>query len=365
MAKAKKTAPKAKAKAADSYISDSYINDLVENLIAVGGEGSAQLLGSDGLAIKIKGVLSTQCPPVDAAIGRGGIPRGRLTILHGPEGSGKTTLALHLVAEAQRQDGVVLYIDKEYKLDPEYARKIGVDTKRLLISQPPYLEKAYETIATVVEFARRRRLESGVSVPILVVLDSMNAAIAKADYEGDWDDQSMAAAARVHSRLLPKLIPAVSREDVSLLFISQNREKLNVTWGDKNDTAGGKAPKYYASLIMEIRRLGSVKQGDAIIGNEVEVYCRKNQIAPPFKRAKFRIYYGEGIDSCGALLQRAEELGVVERKASSYIFGGSRIGVGFEATRKLLKKNPDLVARLQAEVERVERVDEVGDDDEE
>jgi recombination protein RecA len=357
---------KAKAKAAGE--DTRLVDDLVGELIKVGGEGTAIVLGSDDLSVKIRGVISTQCPAIDKALGRGGVPFGRLTIIHGPEASGKTTLCLHLVAECLRMDGVVVYIDKEYKLDPDYAMALGVDPKRLVISQPPYLEKAFETMDAVITMAKKRREATGVRVPILIVLDSMNSAITKREFEGDWEDEHMAPGARVYSRLLPKLIPKVSSEDVALVFISQIREKMNITYGNKDEIAGGKAPKFYASVIMDVHRKeavtkagkkdseGKETKGEAV-GNECEVYVRKNQVAKPFKRANFRIYYGEGIDNAGAVLQWGEELGVVEKAGTWFSFAGERLGQGFEAARNHLKKHKDVSDAIRAKCEEVEAKD--------
>jgi len=341
---------------------DSLLTEMVDALIAEAGEGTAQLLGSDGLAIKIRGVLSTQCPTIDAAIGRGGVPLGRLTIIHGSEGSGKTTLALHLVAECQHQGGLALYMDKEYKLDPEYAKKVGVDTSRLIISQPSYLEKCLAIMDSAIEKVAAHRRETGVRIPMMIILDSMNAAISKDMFEGDYEDQTMASVARVYSQKLPKLISKVSQEDVALVFISQVREKIGVMFGNKEDICGGRSPKFHASLIMEIIRKGAVKgKGDEPkegkkdtsdpIGNFCEVYVRKNQIAPPFRRAEFEIIYGKGIDYAGSLIRRAEMLGVLERKGAWIVTTeGEKLGCGLLAARETLDRNEGLRGLLAERV---------------
>jgi len=359
-------APRKKEAVEEKACTKSFLTEMVDTLIAKAGEGTAQLLGSDGMAIKIRGVLSTQCPTIDAAIGRGGVPLGRLTIIHGSEGCGKTTLALHLVAECQHQGGLAIYIDKEYKLDPDYAKGIGVDVGSLIISQPPYLEKCLEIIDEAIEKVARYRIESGVRVPLLVILDSMNAAISKDMYSGDYEDQTMASVARVYSQKLPKLIPKVSQEDVALVFISQVREKVGVMYGNKEEICGGRAPKFHASLILEVIRKGSMKGEDdgkkddgkkddgdkkrgkkdkdaEIIGNLNEVYVRKNQIAPPFKRAEFEVIYGKGIDFSGSLVRRAQALGILEKSGSWYATTeGERIGNGFTAAREALAQNDGL-----------------------
>ena len=310
-----------------------------EILGEIGGEDGAQLLGSEGLAIKIRGTISTQAPGVDAAIGRGGIPLGRLSILHGAEGSGKTTLALHIVAEAQRLGGVAIYADKEYKLDPEYAANIGVDTSRLIITQPPHLEKVFDTAEKVIKKAAAHRNRTGERVPILFVLDSMNAAITKAQLEGEWTDKHMAPQARVYSELLPKIIPQVSKEDVALLFISQVRQKMNIQFGDADDIAGGKAPKFYASLIMKVTRIGNTKEDGEKIANNVRVECVKNQIAPPFKKAECKIVYGKGFDKEDSLIWLAEKNGIIQKAGAYFKHDGENIGQGVKAASEKLRED--------------------------
>lgn len=336
--------------ASDSDI-DLFTSELVDALSD--DEGTAQLLGSDGAAIKIRGVLSTQCATLDKAIGRGGVPLARLTIINGPEGCGKTTICLHLVAECQRRGGVVVYIDKEYKLDPDYAASIGVDIKRLIISQPAYLEKTFELSEKIIAKAKAHRERTGVRVPILIVLDSMNAAISKAEFEADWDDQNVASQARTYSRLLPKLIPQVSEEDVALVWISQIRDKIGVMFGNKTNIGGGNAPKFYASLIMDVKKIGTVKSGEEAVANKIRVKCAKNQIAPPFKEAEFEIIYGVGIDREGCLLDVGADMGIVEKSGNWYSFEGKRIGNGKAKAREFLKKNTAMRDRLEAQVQAV------------
>ena len=333
-----------------------FAQGVLDGILEAVGEGGAQLLGSDGLAIKIKGVISTQCPTIDAAIGRGGIPRSRLTILHGAEGSGKTTLALHIVAEAQRLGGAAVYLDKEYKLDPDYAASIGVDCDRLVIAQPAYLERAFQTFEGVIDRAAKLR-EGGERAPIIIVLDSMNAAITKAQFEGEWEDKHYAPQARVFSELLPKLMPKVSKEDVALLWISQVRKKMNVMFGDDNEVAGGNAPKFYASLIMEVgRRKANVQDGQKI-GNQIEVHCKKNQIAPPFKKASCEIIYGKGIDKEASLIEQAVLDGIVKKGGAWYAWGDDRLGQGLAASADNLRNNEALAKKLLKAVEAANKWD--------
>ena len=308
-----------------------------EILSTLGTEDGAQLLGSDGLAIKIRGVIPTQCPSVDLAIGRGGIPLGRLTIAHGAEGSGKTTLALHIVASCQQQGGVAIYMDKEYKLDPDYARNIGVDTSRLIIVQPPYLEKVFSKCGSIIKKAAENRAQTGERTPILVVLDSMNAAITKSEFEGSYEDNTIAAQARVWSRSLPKLIPQVNKEDIALLFISQVRQKIDVMYGKKDDIAGGNAPRFYASLIMDVKGLSATKEDGEKVSNKIRVECIKNQIAPPFKKAECEIVYGRGIDKELSLLVAAEKLGLAKLTGTWWAYRNRKFGPGHKKAAEMLR----------------------------
>lgn len=324
--------------------------DLLSGILdEIGGEDGAQLLGSEGLAIKIRGIISTQSPSIDWATGRGGIPLGRLTILHGKEGCGKTTLALHIVAECQQQKGIVIYMDKEYKLDPDYARSIGVNTKRLLIIQPPHLERVFETTQRVIEKAKAHREATGKRTPILIVLDSMNAAITKAQFEGGYEDQHVAPEARVYSRLLPKLIPLVSQEDVALLWISQVRQKIGVKFGDPNDVCGGNSPKFYASMILHITNFGSEKEDGEKVANKLWVEPKKNQIAPPFKKAEVQVVYGKGLDKEKSLIWIAEKLGVVKKKGSYYNHNGERLGQGLKAAAQTLRVDEEWYEKILKE----------------
>lgn len=340
MARPRKKTSKKEIKA-DLKDRDKLLSSILDSI------DGAQLLGSDGLATKIRGVLSTQSPGLDAAIGRGGIPLGRLSILAGPEGTGKTTFALHLVAECQRRGGVAIYVDKEYKLDPDYARAIGVDTKHLIILQPDYLEKVFEAGEHTIEMAAKHRVDSGVRVPILFVLDSMNAAITKAQFDGEWTDQHYSPQAGVFSQCLPKFIPKVSREDVALLFLGQKRSKIGVMFGDDFNLIGGNAPPHYASLIMRITRIGSEKKDNHLVASKVKIECIKNQISPPFKKTECLIEFGKGVNKEHSLLWHAESLGVVKKNGSWYTFKGKNIGQGLSKTVSLMREDRVLYKKIK------------------
>lgn len=320
----------------------------------------AMFVGSDEMAFKIRGVITTQCPALDAALGRGGIPLARLTILHGKEGSGKTTLALHIVAACQQEGGLAVYIDKEHTLDPEYAASIGVDTSRLIISQDGSLEDVIKFIYSIIELAAAHRVRTGRRTPIVIVLDSINAAIAKCRIDGDPGDAHVAPEARIWSSELPKLIAECYKEDVALVFISQVRKKMNVMFGDPDEIAGGEAPKFYASIILKVTPVGAARETadgaattgedkDAIkVGYNVEVEAKKNKIAPPFKRAKFLIRYGEGIDFYDSLVKVAVANDIMEKSGAWISYNGERIGQGGIAAAKFLSERPELAGEINA-----------------
>lgn len=338
--KVKKTPGRAPARASGSTSSKPGEKEkaLVQKLNARKATPPVQLLGSKALAIKIRGVISTQCPALDRAIGRGGIPLSRLILLHGQEGCGKTTIALHCVAETQLRNGMAIFVDAEHKLDPDYAERIGVNLERLVISQPDYLEQMFATVEETVKLANTYR-ERGESFPILFVLDSINALPTKAEFEAGWEQQHIAPDASVYSSKLKKLMPIVFREDVALLFISQEREKVGVMFGSKERTGGGKAPRYYSSLILDVSRIGAVKVDEEIVGNVTQVKCVKNQIAPPFRAAEFNIIFGKGIDYEDSLFKEGLRLGVVEKSGNWYSMAGERLAQGVD----------NAVARLRAE----------------
>lgn len=309
---------------------------------AIGVE-NAMLLGSDEKALKIRGVISTRIPTLDVAIGRGGIPLGRLSILHGDQGCGKTTVALQLAAECQAQGGLAVYFDHEYKLDPDYACDLGVDPHKLIISQPRSLELFIKGVQKVIELAPTLRERHGRSVPIIVVCDSLNAIKAEASLEADPTDKRYPDEARVLSQKLPQIIREASKEDVALLFISQIRKKLGVMYGDADEIAGGNAPKFYASLIMKVVRTGYEKEDGVKNANKIEIECKKNQIARPFRRARLRIVYGKGVDMEHSLVLALEDAGILQKEAKSwYAYDGERLANGTQAMADFLRKNVNL-----------------------
>ncbi len=356
MAAAKKPAAVAKPAGASkkgvpavSSSDDEDIAFLLDGMREAIGEENAMLLGSDSMALKIRGVISTRCPALDSAIGRGGIPLGRISILHGGEGSGKTTIALQTVAEVQSQGGWAFYFDKEYKLDPDYAAALGVNPDRLVISQPKTLENFFDGTNKLIDSIRQRRERSGKRKPCLVVLDSINAAIAKAVLEGDADSQHYAPEARVWSKQLPKLNERMSREDVALLLISQVRKKIGIMFGDQDEIAGGQAPRFYASLIMKVTRVGSDKEDGVKVANKIEVDCRKNQVAPPFRKAAFMIRYGKGVDVSRSLVVEGAKVGIITKAGNTYEYGGEKLGLGELAATKFLRKHGEMRVKLAAQ----------------
>lgn len=359
----KKKSKPAKSTSKKTGFTPDDVNTIIAGIRkAAGGDDKVMLASKGMLDIKIRGVISSRCASLDDAIGRGGIPLGRLTLLHGAEASGKTTLALQMVAECQAQGGICVYIDAEHKLDIDYAKALGVQMDKLIMSKPDFGEEAFAMISKTIESAAELREKFARRAPILIVLDSMNAAITKAQYEGDWDDQHMAPVARMYSSLLPKLIPKAAKEDVALLFISQVRQKMNVTYGSPDEIAGGKAPPFYASLIVKVTRIATLKDGDVSVGNVTQAECKKNQIAPPFRKAKFVIVYGKGVDNERAIIELAAEKDLLEKKTGGwYLFKGERLGQGLGNCADRLRSDPELFDAIKEALRKKGTLSTAGD----
>ena len=305
------------------------------------GKGSIMRLGTES-RVRVESI-PTGAINLDAAIGIGGIPRGRITEIYGPESSGKTTLSLHVVANAQRAGGVAAYIDAEHALDTEYARKLGVDVENLLISQPDTGEQALE-IADIL-------VRSG-AIDV-VVIDSVAALVPKAEIEGDMGDSHVGLQARLMSQALRKLTGAIARSKTSVIFINQLREKIGVMFGNPETTTGGKALKFYASVRLDIRRIGPVKEKEDVIGSHVRVKVVKNKVAAPFKQAEFDIMYAEGISHASLVLDIAAESGIIEKSGAWYSYKGQKIGQGRENAKMFLKDNPALMSEVEEQVKGV------------
>jgi len=299
------------------------------------GKGSIMRLGTES-KVRVE-AIPTGAINLDAAIGIGGIPRGRVTEIYGPESSGKTTLSLHVVANAQRAGGVAAYIDAEHALDTEYARKLGVDVDNLLISQPDTGEQGLE-IADIL-------VRSG-AIDV-VVIDSVAALVPKAEIEGDMGDSHVGLQARLMSQALRKLTGAIARSKTSVIFINQLREKIGVMFGNPETTTGGKALKFYASVRLDIRRIGPVKEKEDVIGSHVRVKVVKNKVAPPFKQAEFDIMYAEGISHASLVLDIAAESGIIEKSGAWYSYKGQKIGQGRENSKLFLKDNPAMMSEVE------------------
>ena len=294
------------------------------------GKGSIMKLGSRPV-VDVP-VISTSSLALDKALGIGGLPRGRVTEIYGPEASGKTTLALHAVAEAQRKDGIAAFIDAEHALDTVYARKLGVNCDDLLVAQPDTGEQALEIADMLVR--------SG-AVDVLVI-DSVAALVPRAEIEGEMGDSHMGLQARLMSQAMRKLTGTISKTMTSIIFINQIRMKIGVMFGNPETTSGGNALKFYASVRLDIRRIGQIKDGQEVVGNRTRVRVVKNKMAPPFTEAEFDIMYGEGISKSGDLIDVGVDAGIIDKSGSWYSYDGERIGQGRENVKKFLKENPDL-----------------------
>jgi len=289
------------------------------------------------------GSISTNCLSLDAAIGVGGLPRGRIVEIYGPESSGKTTLALQVVAQAQKGGGVAAYIDAEHAMDPEYAGKLGVNIDDLLISQPDSGEQALEIAETLVR-------SNSVDV---IVIDSVAALVPRAELDGEMGDSLPGLQARLMSQALRKLTAIVASSKTTFIFINQLREKIGVFFGSPETTTGGKALKFYASVRLDIRRIGAIKEGDRVVGNRTRVKVVKNKVAPPFRETEFDIMYGEGISREGDLIDLATNQNVVEKSGAWFSYRGERLGQGRENVKNMLKENTELRDRIEEEVKSV------------
>jgi recombination protein RecA len=303
------------------------------------GKGSIMRLGQRNALTPIESI-STGSISIDYALGIGGVPRGRVIEIFGPESSGKTTLALQVIAEAQKAGGLAAFVDAEHALDAQYAQKLGVDLENLLVSQPDNGEQALEIVEVLVR-------SNSVDV---VVVDSVAALVPKAEIEGEMGDAQMGLQARLMSQALRKLTGVVSKSKTTLIFINQLREKIGVMFGNPETTTGGRALKFYASVRIDIRRIASIKDGDQVIGGRTRVKVVKNKVAPPFREAEFDVMYGEGISREGDLLDLAVEKRIVEKSGAWFAFSGERLGQGRENAKQFLKDNPDVRQTIEDRV---------------
>jgi len=303
------------------------------------GKGSIMRLGKNDKSMDVEAISSGSLG-LDIALGVGGLPRGRVVEIYGPESSGKTTLALHTVAEAQKLGGICAFVDAEHALDPVYARKLGVNVDDLLISQPDTGEQALEIADTLVR--------SG-AIDVLVV-DSVAALVPRAELEGEMGDVQPGSQARLMSQALRKLTSSISKSRTMVVFINQIRMKIGVMYGSPETTSGGNALKFYASVRLDIRRIGAIKERDEVVGNQTRVKVVKNKLAPPFKQVEFDIMYGEGVSKVGELIDLGVKAGVVEKSGSWFSYDSQRIGQGRENAKQFLKDNPDVANKIEAQV---------------
>lgn len=309
------------------------------------GKGSVMMMSDKG--VTEQEYISTGSIGLDVALGIGGLPKGRVVEIYGPESSGKTTLAIHVIAEAQKKGGMCAFIDAEHAFDSAYAQKLGVDIDNLLISQPDYGEQA-------LEIADRLILSGALDV---VVIDSVAALVPKGELEGEMGDSKMGLQARLMSQALRKLTATISKTNSCCIFINQLREKIGVMFGNPETTTGGNALKFYASVRLDIRRLAQIKDGDEVVGNHIKVKVVKNKVAPPFRQAEFDIIYGEGISKQGEIIDMGVELGIVQKSGSWFSYNNDKLGQGREAVKQLMTDNPELAAEIEAKIR--EKIKEV------
>lgn len=303
------------------------------------GKGSVMKLGDASANINVE-AIPTGSISLDVALGVGGIPRGRIIEIYGPESSGKTTVALHMIAEAQKRDGIAGFIDAEHALDPQYAQKIGVDIDNLYISQPDHGEQALEIAETMI---RSGALD-------IVIIDSVAALVPKAEIDGDMDDLQVGLHARLMSKAMRKLTGVIDKSNCSVVFINQLREKVGVMFGNPETTTGGRALKFYASVRMDVRRVEAIKQNGEIVGNHTRVKVVKNKVAPPFREAEFDIMFGQGISREGDIVDLGVKIGAIAKSGSWYSYQGEKIGQGRENAKVFLKEHPDIMKKVENQV---------------
>ncbi|MFO7894775.1 MAG: recombinase RecA [Longimicrobiales bacterium] len=318
---------------------EKALNVAIQQIERAYGKGSIMRMGEEDARMEVASI-STGAINLDAAIGIGGIPRGRVTEIYGPEASGKTTLCLHIIANAQRGGGVAAFVDAEHALDIEYARKLGVDVDNLLVSQPDTGEQALEITEVLIR-------SGAIDV---VVIDSVAALVPRAEIEGEMGDSHVGLQARLMSQAMRKITGSVNRSRTSVVFTNQIREKIGVMFGNPETTTGGRALKFYCSLRMDIRRIGAIKDGNELVGNRTRVKVVKNKLAPPFRQAEFDIMYNEGISHEGLLLDLGDELGIIDKAGAWYSYGETRLGQGRENGKQFLKENPDVAEEIETQV---------------
>jgi len=331
----KKAKDAAAVKIVDKEARTKAVKEAMASITKGFGDGLIMKLGERS-SMKVE-AIPTGSINLDEALGIGGVPKGRIIEVYGAESSGKTTLSLHIIAECQKQGGIVAFIDAEHALDPVYAKALGVDVDELLISQPDYGEQALEIADTLV---RSGAID-------LIVIDSVAALVPKAEIDGEMSDQQMGLQARLMSKGLRKLTGSLNKYKTTMIFINQVREKIGVTYGSPITTTGGKALKFYASVRMEVKRLGAVKQGEAIIGSETQVKVTKNKVAPPFKEAEFEIMYGKGISKVGEIIDAAIDRDIISKAGSWFSFNEQSLGQGKEKVRAELETNAELLEKIE------------------
>lgn len=315
---------------------DKALNEALAQIQKQFGKGAVMKLGDDSARMNIE-AISTGSMSLDLATGIGGVPKGRIIEVFGPESSGKTTLTLHIIAEAQKQGGRAAFIDAEHALDPEYARNLGVDVDELLVSQPDYGEQALEIAEMLV---RSGAVE-------IVVVDSVAALVPKHEIDGAMGDATVGLQARLMSQALRKLAGVINKTNTTIIFINQLREKIGVMFGNPETTTGGRALKFFSSMRIDVRKVESIKSGDQILGSRTRAKIVKNKVAPPFKQAEFDIMYGKGISKSGDVLDCAVDAKIIEKAGSWYSFDGNRIGQGRENVKKYLEENPDVLDQVE------------------